>query len=87
MIYIFFALLFWIFYLLTSKGSLFSRDEKRRRKLQLVEYAGAAAIFAIMLESVLSGRAESIWYPLLVMAVVAVLYTRRIFRYLTRKEE
>lgn len=86
MIYVFFALIFWLFYLLTSKKKLFSKDEKRRRKLQLLEYAGAAAIFAIMLESVLTGRAESIWYPLLVMGVITIFYARKIGLYLLRKE-
>lgn len=80
--YVVFALLLTLWLLLSRGRGFLTKDERRKRKLQLLEYAGAAAIFSIMLESVLRGRAEVLWYPYAVMAVIALYYGRKIFLWL-----
>jgi len=87
MIYLFLGLIAYTIYILASRTNIFSRNARGKRKLELIEYAGAAAIFAMMLESIINGRAEVLWYPFAVMALIAVFYTRKIFLYLQRKEE
>lgn len=80
--YLVFGILLTLWLLLSRGRGFLTKDERRKRKLQLLEYAGAAAIFSIMLESVLRGRAEVLWYPIGVMAVIAVYYSRKIFFWL-----
>ncbi|AXI99809.1 hypothetical protein CYPRO_0525 [Cyclonatronum proteinivorum] len=80
--YFVFGLLFLLWLLLSKGRGFLTRDARRRRKLQLLEYAGAAAIFSIMLESVIRGRAEVLWYPYAVMGVIAFYYSRKIYEWL-----
>ncbi len=87
MIYIFGALMFWLFLLLTSKRKLLSRAERRKRRIELIEYAGAAAICAIMAEALIKGDGEAGIYPWIVIAAVTGFYAYRIIKIRIRAKQ
>ncbi|MCH8568104.1 MAG: hypothetical protein LAT67_07565 [Balneolales bacterium] len=82
MIYLLFIGLLYLAFLSIRKY-LRQIPEKIQKKLLLVEYAGAATIFMIMLEAAISERDGGVyWYPYAVMGVIAVIYSGRLIKYL-----
>ncbi len=84
MIYLLAAVVFWLFLLLFSKKELLSRTERRKRRLQLIEYAGAAAICALMLDAIFT-HDDTGWYPWIVLALLAAWYGKKLLEWVLKR--